>query len=57
MKMIFEEGKRYKIIYDDKGFKPVVKKGKIISKENTLIKLDSGEVLNTQYILRAEEIK
>jgi len=53
--MIIEVNKRYKIIYDDKGFKPVVKRGKVISKENTLIKLESGEVLNTQYILRAEE--
>ena len=54
---IFKIGIKYRIIYDDKGYKPVSKTGKIISKENTLIKLDNGEVLNTQYIIRATEVK
>jgi len=57
MDVILEIGKRYMIIYDDKGDHPKKKKGKVVSKENTLIKLDTGEVLNMQYILRAEELK
>lgn len=49
-------GKNYKIVYDDKGFKPVIKKGIIVKKEDALIELESGEILNAQYIVRAEEI-
>ena len=50
---IIEIGKSYKIIYDDKGYKPVEKIGKVISIQGTLFKLDSkNEALNTQYIIR-----
>ena len=54
--MIIQIGKSYQIIYDDKGYKPVKKIGKVISKENSLLKLESGEVLNSNYILRATEV-
>ena len=55
--MIFELNKRYKIIYNDFGNRPMKKIGTIVFKENTLIKLDSGEILNTNNIIRAEELK
>ncbi len=53
---VIELNQNYKIIYDDKGFKPVVKRGKIVSIEGNLIRLDSGEILNTVYILRMERV-
>ncbi len=52
---VLELNKRYKIIYDDKGFKPVSKFGTIVSKEGNLIRMDNGEVLNTLLIIRVEE--
>ena len=55
--MIFELNKRYMLIYDDKARRPMKKIGTIVFKENTLIKLDSGEILNTNNIIRAEELK
>lgn len=49
-----EIGKKYLIIYDDKGFKPMKKTGKIVSIDGKLIELDSGEFLNKDYIIRAQ---
>jgi len=51
-----EVGKRYLIIYDDKGNRPVKKIGTIISEKENLITLDSGEILNKLFIIRAEAI-
>jgi len=55
--MIIELNKKYLIIYDDKGREVVKKQGIIISKENNLIKLDNGEILNMNQIIRAREIE
>jgi hypothetical protein len=53
---LVEVGKRYLIIYDDKGNRPVKKIGTIISEKENLITLDSGEILNKLFIIRAEAI-
>ena len=52
-----ERGKEYLIIYDDKGFKPVRKQGIIKSFHNNLIEFESGEILNSNFIIRAEKIE
>lgn len=54
-----ETGKKYLIIYDDKGFKPVQKTGVLIWLEPPLFKLDShpDETLNLNNIIRAQEVK
>lgn len=54
---IIKKGVKYLIIYDDQGRKPVKKMGFVTSKENGLIQLESGEVLNTKYIIRMEEVQ
>lgn len=47
-------GKKYRIIYDDKGFKPVQKIGTIIEIKDNLFKLDSSpDWLNLNLIIRA----
>ncbi len=55
--VIIELGERYRIIYDDKGFKAVVKEGIIVKKENNLIELDNEEILNMHQIIRAIKVK
>lgn len=56
---IVEVGKKYLIIYDDKGFKPVKKIGTIVWLESPLFRLDSKphETLNLNNIIRAEEVR
>jgi hypothetical protein len=49
-----ECGKRYLIIYDDKGFKPVKKEGIIKRIDGNLIELEGGQILNQNYIIRAQ---
>jgi len=59
MMEVIEIDKRYRIIYDDKGYKPKQKVGLVVSKEGNLIGLDTGsgvEILNTLNIIRAEGI-
>ena len=52
-----ERGKEYLIIYDDKGYKPVRKQGIIKNFHNNLIEFESGEILNSNFIIRAEKIE
>lgn len=52
-----EIGKTYFIIYDDKGHHPVKKSGLIKSIQGNLIHLDSGEILNSNYIIRAKLVE
>jgi hypothetical protein len=57
---IFEIGKRYVIIYDDKGYKPVKKEVTVISKEGNLLQVDTRfgrEIINTHNIIRAGELE
>lgn len=49
-----EIGKKYLIIYDDRGYHPVKKIGIVQSIDNNLITLDNGEILNCSLIIRAE---
>lgn len=56
--VLLQIGKRYRIIYDDKGNRAVEKTGILILLDGNLFKLDSkDEFLNTHYILRAVELK
>ena len=49
-----EIGKRYKIIYNDHGFKPVQKIGTLVWEKFPLFRLDtSSEELNINNIIRA----
>lgn len=52
--MQMEIGKKYLIIYDDRGYHPVKKIGIVQSIDNNLITLDNGEILNCALIIRAE---
>jgi hypothetical protein len=53
-----EMNKKYIIIYDDKGFKPVRKIGIIVWKEGNLFRLDTdAELLNTNYVIRADPVE
>jgi len=57
---IFEIDKKYMIVYDDKGFKPIRKDVYVIAKDNNLIKVKSSyglEILNSFNIVRAEEMR
>lgn len=49
-----EIGKTYFIVYDDKGFHPVKKTGTVKAIQGNLISLVSGEVLNSNFIIRAQ---
>jgi len=51
-----EIGIEYIIIYDDKGSHPMKKRGVITKIDNNLITLDSGEILNMLFIIRAEPV-
>jgi len=53
-----EMGQNYIIIYDDKGFKPVRKIGKVVWKEGNLFRLNTdSELLNTNYVIRADPVE
>lgn len=52
-----ESGKKYLIIYDDKGNKPVKKIGVVESIVGNLLTLEGGEVLNTFFIIRASLVE
>ncbi len=54
---IVEIGKKYLIIYDDKGNKPVKKIGVLKNISGNLLSFESGEVLNTLNIIRAEIVE
>ncbi len=51
-----ECGKEYLLIYDDKGRKVVRKQGIIKSFHGNLLEFESGEILNTNYIVRAMKL-
>lgn len=51
-----ECGKEYLIIYDDKGYKPVKKQGIIKSFHGNLIEFESGEILNSNFVIRAKQV-
>lgn len=52
-----EVGDHVRIIYDDKGKKPVQKIGKVVWKESPLFKLDSNpESLNLNNVIRSVPI-
>ncbi len=52
-----EIGKEYLIIYDDKGFHPVKKQGIIKNFHNNLFEFEDGEILNSNFVIRAEKIE
>jgi len=49
-----EVGKTYLIIYDDKGHHPVKKTGVIQNIQGNLIQFNTGEILNSNNIIRAQ---
>jgi len=52
-----EIGMEYQIIYDDKGNHPVKKIGVIKSIIGNLISFESGEVINSMLIIRANPVE
>lgn len=50
-------GTEYIIIYDDKGHHPMKKRGVVTNIDSNLITLDSGEILNMLFIIRAEPVE
>ena len=52
-----EIGKEYLIIYDDKGFHPVKKQGIIKCFHSNLIEFENGEILNSNFVIRAEKVE
>lgn len=59
---IFEIGKSYRMIYDDKGYKPIKKEFVVLAIKNNLLKVkikDTGEneILNVFNLVRAGELE
>ncbi len=52
-----ECGAYYTIIYDDKGHHPVRKEGIIKSFHGNLIEFESGEILNSNFVIRANKVE
>lgn len=57
---IITAGKRYRIIYNDGGFKPMKKEGLIIKRDGILVLMETfygKEILNLNNLIRGEEMQ